>query len=66
MSLLFDVIKTVKGKDIAKVSANEHNIRKRICQSCPQLMRTGNCKICGCFIIDKTKYAQEHCPIKKW
>lgn len=30
------------------------------------LMKTGNCKLCGCFVSDKTKYADEKCPIGKW
>lgn len=30
------------------------------------LMKTGNCKMCGCFVSDKTKYADEQCPLGKW
>lgn len=30
------------------------------------LYKTGNCKMCGCFVSDKTKYADEKCPLGKW
>jgi hypothetical protein len=30
------------------------------------LMKTGNCKMCGCFINLKTEYKEESCPIGKW
>ena len=30
------------------------------------LMKTGNCKLCGCFVDLKTEYAEEGCPTGKW
>jgi hypothetical protein len=30
------------------------------------LFNTGNCKICGCFVVEKAKYKDELCPIGKW
>lgn len=27
---------------------------------------SGNCKICGCFVNEKTKYKDESCPLNKW
>lgn len=66
MSLLFDVIKTTKGKSIAKVTPITHSVRYNICKNCDNYLITGNCKICGCFVKDKTKYKFEQCPQKKW
>lgn len=66
MSLLFDVIKTAKGKDITKVSGGTYNIRLARCKMCPKLLSTGNCTLCGCFVKDKAKYKDESCPINKW
>ncbi len=66
MSLLFDVIKKAKGKEITKVSNDLHQLRVAKCKGCPELLPKGNCKLCGCFIKDKAKYADEHCPINKW
>lgn len=66
MSILFDVIKTVKGKNIDKVTPITHTIRLDTCSQCKKLMRTGNCSICGCFVMDKAKYKEESCPLKKW
>lgn len=66
MSLLFDVIKKAKGKSIEKVNTNERLKRLTECKNCEHLLVTGNCKICGCFVTDKTKYKTEKCPINKW
>tara|TARA_R110002020_G_scaffold185953_5_gene383845 strand:- start:2240 stop:2440 length:201 start_codon:yes stop_codon:yes gene_type:complete len=66
MSLLFDVVKTAKGKSIEKVDSVTYNFRMTVCKSCPELLRTGNCAKCGCFVSDKTKYKAEQCPLKKW
>jgi hypothetical protein len=30
------------------------------------LIKTGNCKICGCFVKLKTEYKDENCPLGKW
>lgn len=30
------------------------------------LMRTGQCKICACFVELKTEYKHESCPKGKW
>tara|TARA_R110000751_G_scaffold90890_3_gene178228 strand:- start:1313 stop:1513 length:201 start_codon:yes stop_codon:yes gene_type:complete len=66
MSLLFDVIKSAKGKSIEKATTNERLNRLNKCKNCTHLMKTGNCKLCGCFVADKTKYKLEKCPIDKW
>ena len=66
MSLLFDVIKKIKGKDIRKAYFNLRQFRVSTCKNCKHFLRTGNCNICGCFIVDKSSYLLEQCPIKKW
>ena len=78
MSLLIDVVKTVKGKDISKASPELQEKRKSICADC-ELYKDGKCGSlkgtlenrkeelgCGCPIEDKVKYVDEHCPRKKW
>jgi len=66
MSLLIDLTKSVRGKSIDKVTVVLHNKRTSICNQCPNLLMTGNCKLCGCFVNDKAKYIDEKCPINKW
>ena len=66
MSLLIDLIKKGKGKPIDKVPDEIFESRMEICNECPLQMWTGNCKTCGCFVADKTRYADEECPNGKW
>ncbi len=41
--------------------------RYEICLSCPELIQsTKTCKICGCFMSQKTKLKNASCPIQKW
>ena len=41
--------------------------RLNICLSCEKLYKpTKSCKLCGCFMIAKTKLANQACPVKKW
>jgi hypothetical protein len=40
--------------------------RMSICQECPELLPTKNCKQCGCFMTIKTKYEAAKCPLVKW
>jgi hypothetical protein len=40
--------------------------RMSICQACPELLPTKNCKQCGCFMTIKTKYEAAKCPLGKW
>jgi hypothetical protein len=66
MSLLIDMVKNIKGKPTDKVSVDTHKARVSKCYSCPSLLITGNCSICGCFVKDKAKYVGESCPDGKW
>ena len=66
MSWVIDVLKGVRGKSTAKVSKDIRQKRLDNCNTCTKLMATGQCASCGCFVVDKTKYADESCPEKKW
>lgn len=49
-----------------RVNKDERNRRYAICKACPDLLPTGNCKHCGCFMKVKTKLKCAECPIGKW
>lgn len=41
--------------------------RYDICLSCPELIQlTKQCKVCGCFMNQKTKLKEAACPLQKW
>ncbi|MBL6448556.1 hypothetical protein JMN32_19755 [Fulvivirga sp. 29W222] len=40
--------------------------RYAVCQQCPNLTITSNCKLCGCFMPSKTRSTTATCPINKW
>lgn len=41
--------------------------RYEICLSCPELIQlTKQCKVCGCFMNQKTKLKEAACPLQKW
>lgn len=48
------------------ISEEEKNKRYSICESCPELMITKQCKQCGCFMPAKTKLLYAVCPLQKW
>lgn len=73
MSLLFDLVKGVKGEDTSKVHEQVAEMRLNICKSCPLYSKhiTGVCGMigvegCGCIVKDKVKYRGESCPHNKW
>lgn len=66
MSLLIDLTKSVRGKDISKVSDKKRLERTSICNECPHLKLGTNCDLCGCFVSDKAKYEDESCPDGRW
>lgn len=55
---------------ITSVPKEEHDRRMEICKNCPQYWVNGlnvsRCKMCGCFLEAKTRFAGQHCPINKW
>lgn len=54
------------NKNIKKVEDVISQERMSICKSCPELLPTGNCKKCGCFMSLKTKLPNAFCPLHKW
>lgn len=40
--------------------------RWNVCKECPELMLTGQCKQCGCFMKMKIKLKEATCPLQKW
>lgn len=49
------------------VSEEIQKERYSICLSCPELINaTKTCKLCGCFMTQKTKLKNASCPIGKW
>jgi hypothetical protein len=66
MSWYIDLSKKLQGKSTDKVSRETRKERLAHCNSCPHLMRTGQCSKCGCFMSDKTRYKESECPIDKW
>ena len=41
------------------------DFRMKICNTCPHY-DAPRCKLCGCFMIAKTKIPQAKCPAGKW
>jgi len=39
--------------------------RLAICKKCEHY-NNGRCKVCGCFMFIKTRFAAMKCPINKW
>ena len=56
----------VFNKNIEKVKTEVAEKRMAICKACPELLITGNCKKCGCFMSSKTKLPGSSCPLHKW
>jgi hypothetical protein len=52
---------------IEVVTSIEAEQRLDICKGCPELTHlTHQCKLCGCFMLAKTKLKSASCPINKW
>ena len=49
---LMNIVKTVKGKDITKVSPDLYDTRMRICENCPFFNKTT--KSCGTLMVGGT------------
>lgn len=49
------------------VSKKEASRRLNICKECKYYTPdTSRCKECGCYLLIKTKWKSEDCPIHKW
>jgi hypothetical protein len=42
------------------------NSRLAICKGCEYLVMGSNCRLCGCFVHLKARYAAASCDIHKW
>ena len=40
--------------------------RLEICNECPELTKTRQCKKCHCFVDGKTALENAYCPLRKW
>jgi len=71
MSVFFDLFKLAKGDSYKKVSKELWKERLEICRNCVidnewGVTPIGTCKLCGCFVNQKTKYVDESCPKGDW
>ena len=56
-------VDTLKG-DFASDTVRAE--RLEICKKCEYLALGSNCKLCGCFVHLKARYAEASCDINKW
>ena len=55
------------NKNLPKASKELHDKRLQTCMSCDKFIKlTKQCKMCGCFMVQKTKLSHASCPIGKW
>ncbi len=47
-------------------SDEESKRRYSVCEECPKLLVSKQCKECGCFMVAKTKLKHATCPLHKW
>jgi hypothetical protein len=52
--------------DTPKVSDGIAAERMAICEQCPELLPTKQCRQCGCIMPLKTKLEHATCPLNKW
>jgi len=63
----WDLLRSSKTPEGARVSEEIHQERYDICKSCPEFISlTKQCKLCGCLMNQKTKLSAASCPIEKW
>lgn len=64
---IFEVIKTTWNGDHLIVSDDVYEERMSICKTCEWYDESQNrCRHCGCYLVEKARYAIDSCPIKKW
>ena len=54
------------NKNLGRVETVIAEERLAICKACPQLLPTGTCSECGCFMAIKAKLPNASCPLHKW
>ena len=53
--------------NVAYASSEVAEKRFAICTVCPKMNKTMKvCKVCGCFLPGKIKFAKSECPEGKW
>jgi hypothetical protein len=62
-TLLNAAVDTIKG-DFATDEIRLARIET--CKGCEYLAMGSNCKLCGCFVHLKARYASASCDINKW
>lgn len=63
----FELVKRAMQSEALFVSDKIQNERMKICKSCEKYDETQNrCIECGCWLNQKTKFALDSCPLKKW
>ena len=48
------------------VAPAKRKARLQACARCPQLDPGGQCKVCTCWVSNKSRLATETCPEGKW
>ena len=61
------VLEKVRSRVASGVSnwKQDADYRMKICNTCPDYAAP-RCKLCGCFMVAKTKIPQARCPAGKW
>lgn len=62
-TLLNAAVDTFKGDFASDAVRSE---RLEICKKCEYLALGSNCKLCGCFVHMKARYAGASCDINRW
>ncbi|MCX7632217.1 MAG: DUF6171 family protein [Turneriella sp.] len=62
-TLLDAALDTLRGE---YASDELHKERLSICQKCEYLIAGTNCRLCGCFVYLKARYARASCDIHRW
>lgn len=52
--------------DSPKADEAERKRRLDMCNECPELMATKQCRKCGCFMPAKVQLEHAVCPLGKW
>lgn len=52
----------VRDEDVEKLAEE----RMHICLDCDKLNEKNRCKVCGCFMVAKTRSKKAKCPLGKW
>ena len=51
---------------VEQASEEEKARRLEICSTCPNLVKEKTCRLCGCWVEQKTRISGERCPAGHW